>query len=225
MSSATSTIRSGFFEANLKRAGVRNLVSADPRPSEGLHAAFHLARPMERYALFLDDPAPRFHPSPEDHAAAGRFLAGSPGPLAALHPGSGGARKNWPLDRWAQIARALPGYRWIITGGEADGMLPEQLADLLPRDRCRVARGLPLPVLGALFARCELYLGNDSGISHLAAAAGAPCVLVFGPTDPAIWAPRNAGVCVASAPDGELERLEPDVVIAAIRGLGVGGFT
>ncbi len=208
----------GIFAANLRRAGVKNLVTLDPRPGEGLHAAFHLARPMENYALFLDDPGPRIHPTAEDQEAAGRFLEGLTAPFVAVHPGSGGARKNWPVDRWVRVAEGVPGVTWIVTGGEADGDLPERLASGLPGERVRVARDLPLPLLGALFSRCSLFLGNDSGISHLAAAAGIPCLLVFGPTDPAVWAPRNAGVRVIEAPGGNLDDLDPAAVIAALPG-------
>lgn len=208
----------GIFEANLRRAGVRNLVTLDPRPAEGLHAAFHLARPMEKYALFLEDPAARLFPTAADHEAAARFLDGLQAPWVAIHPGSGGARKNWPADRWARVAETVPNASWVVTGGEADGDLPESLAARLPAGRVRVARDLPLPVLAAVFSRCTLYLGNDSGISHLAAAAGAPCVLVFGPTDPAVWAPRNPGVRVVAAPGGDLAALEVASVVGALPG-------
>jgi len=207
----------GIFEANLRRAGVHNLASIDPRPSEGLHAAVHLARPMERYALFLEEPAARIHPSAADRAAVAAVVAGSERPFAAIHPGSGGTRKNWPLDRWIEVIRALPGWNWLATGGEADGDLPERLATAFSDGRVRVVRDLPLPVLGAVLERAAFYLGNDSGISHLAAAAGIPCLLAFGPTDPAIWAPRNRGVRIVSAPDGNLERLAVETVAAAAR--------
>jgi len=57
-----------------------------------------------------------------------------------------------------------------------------------------------------------IFLGHDSGISHLAAAAGANCILLFGPTDPAVWAPQNDNARVIRAPDGDLRRLDVDLV-------------
>ena len=64
------------------------------------------------------------------------------------------------------------------------------------RASLKVADDLPLPGLAAALARGRLFLGHDSGVSHLAAALGTPCVLLFGPTDPAVWAPPGAHVRV-----------------------------
>ena len=61
-----------------------------------------------------------------------------------------------------------------------------------------------------------ILVGHDSGISHLAAAAGAKCILLFGPTDPAVWAPLNENAQVIHAPEGDLERLDVDLVRAAL---------
>ena len=74
-------------------------------------------------------------------------------------------------------------------------------------------RILDLYELGCWLARARLYIGNDSGISHLAAAVGTPTIVLFGPTDPAIWAPRGSRVL---AP---LEAIEPADVIAAVESL------
>jgi ADP-heptose:LPS heptosyltransferase len=62
-------------------------------------------------------------------------------------------------------------------------------------------------------------MGHDSGISHLAAAAGAPCVLLFGPTDPAVWAPANPGVRVITSQTGRVEDIALDSVCAMIDSL------
>jgi heptosyltransferase-2 len=80
-----------------------------------------------------------------------------------------------------------------------------------------VARHLPLPQLAAVLERCRLFLGHDSGISHLAAATGAPCLLLFGPTDPAVWAPPNPGVHVLTGRDDDLALLELEMVVAEAR--------
>ena len=67
-----------------------------------------------------------------------------------------------------------------------------------------------------MLARCALFLGHDSGISHLAAAVGTRCVLLFGPTDPEIWAPGNANVSVVEAANGDLSELSVEDVCERI---------
>jgi heptosyltransferase-2 len=200
---------SGFFEANLRRAGVKNFLPAYARIDDTAHAAVQLARPLERLALYLESHAAVVHPSAGDRAAVRRFF-GEDRPLIAIHPGSGSPRKNWPAENWLALGRALldrtPPPRLLLIGGEADRATLDALEASWP-DPPLVARDLPLPHLAALLERCALFLGHDSGISHLAAAVGTPCVLLFGPTDPAIWAPANPQVAIIEAPDGDLGQL------------------
>ena len=73
-----------------------------------------------------------------------------------------------------------------------------------------------LPHLAAVLEH-TLFIGHDSGISHLAAAAGANCVLLFGPTDPAVWSPANENVRVLQAPKGEMSRLKFKTVCDALK--------
>ena len=213
----------GFFAANLRRAGVKNLLPAYAKLDDSAHAAHQLARPLQSLALYLEDHAATVHPSPEDRAFADAFLGSDAAPLIALHPGSGSPRKNWPLENW----RALGGWlltrqsppRLLLIGGEADHAQLEALAIAWRGQPVILARDLPLPHLAALLARCRLYLGHDTGISHLAAAAGSPSLLLFGPTDPAIWAPANPHVTVLTAPGGDLALLTPERVQAGITAL------
>ena len=217
----------GFFEANLRRAGVKHFLAAYTKivgsESGGVHASRQLARPLERMALFLEaEPAaaqPRFHPSADDRAFASVFLANAGRPVLAVHPGSGGAHKLWPLEHWSRLLAAIrrgPGApRILLAGGEADA---ERLATLrTPEDL--IAWNLPLPHLGAVFERCGAFLGHDSGISHLAAAAETPSVLLFGPTDPSIWAPPGDRVRIVRATGcetGDLAQLTPAAVLDAL---------
>ena len=181
-----------IFEANLRRCGVKNLIVGSPKIDDSGHAACQLARPLQSLALYLEDPGPTLHPAPEDREFASAFLGGVRGPLVAIHPGSGGERKNWPLERWVALCKWLgslePAPSLLLIGGEADRRSFRSLAG---RARGPVARDLPLHQLAALAERSSLFLGHDSGISHLAAAAQARCVLLFGPTDPEYGRPRT----------------------------------
>jgi len=109
-----------------------------------------------------------------------------------IHPGSGAARKNWPITRFIELANLLEqqGHRvtWCTGPAEEELALPAGVSKL----RCD-----SLVELGAQLATAALYVGNDSGITHLAAAVGCPTVAIFGPTDPSLWAPRGEHVWVA----------------------------
>jgi heptosyltransferase-2 len=209
-----------FFENNLRRAGVKNFLPAYARIDDSQHAAQQLARPLERLALFLDDAAAQVHPSTEDQARAQQFLGESTTPVIAIHPGSGSPRKNWPAENWATLGQWLHQHaspaRLMLVGGEADSGQMATVQAALRDTQVLLAQNLPLPQLAALLQRCRLFLGHDSGISHLAAATGAPCVLLFGPTDPAVWAPANRGVKVLNAPSGDLSRLALEDVQRAV---------
>lgn len=210
-----------FFENNLRRAGVKNYLPAYSRIDDSLHAAQQLARPLEKLALFLEDAAAQVHPSEEDRRRAGEFLGTPDLPMIAMHPGSGSPRKNWPAEHWVSLARSLiessPDHRLLLIGGEADDVPLAAVRRALPPDKVVLAHHLPLPVLAAVLERCRGFVGHDSGVSHLAAATGISCVLLFGPTDPAVWAPVNPAVKVVAAPEGDLGRLLPSVVQEAVR--------
>ena len=204
----------GIFRDNLVRAGVKTLIEGPHhvQPGQG-HAALQLARPLERLALFLEDGDWRrpFFPRPAPVAAT---------PVIALHPGSGSERKNWPLERWLEVAAGLRagGWRVVFVTGEAEEARG-QLAQI--PGGWEVWHQRPLPELAGLLGRCAGFLGHDSGMSHLAAACGLPCLLLFGPTDPGVWAPPQAGVRVLRAAQGDMATLRVDEVAdAAVQWLG-----
>jgi len=106
--------------------------------------------------------------------------------FAVIHPFSGSPRKNWPLEKFcamaAELEHTVP-VRWCA--GPDDPPLAEavHIPDLYE--------------LACWLARARLYVGNDSGITHLAAAVGTPVLALFGPTDPDVWAPRGPNVRIA----------------------------
>ncbi|MCE5335742.1 MAG: glycosyltransferase family 9 protein [Desulfobacteraceae bacterium] len=110
-----------------------------------------------------------------------------------LHPGSGGRRKIWPLQNWRSLAGWMRGNipePVLLSVGPADECLDDFARDM-SRAGIPVLRGLTLLQTAALLAKSSLYIGSDSGVSHLAASVGAPTVAVFGPTDPNVWGPRG----------------------------------
>ena len=123
----------------------------------------------------------------------------APSDFAVIHPFSGSARKNWPLGRFRELAgRLAVPVQWCAG--------PEEQLD----DAVRIA---DLYELACWLARAKIYIGNDSGITHLAAAAGVRVAAIFGSTDPAVWAPRGDRVRVIS---GNLEDITVEQVMAIV---------
>jgi ADP-heptose:LPS heptosyltransferase len=118
--------------------------------------------------------------------------------ILTLAPGSGAAEKNWPIHFYRAVAEwwrhSMQGAAVLLSGPveEARGGF-----DVLS-DCCETARNLDLAQVAALLARSDLYLGNDSGITHLAAAVGVRTVALFGPSDALEWAPPGKRVTVLS---------------------------
>ncbi|MES2708030.1 MAG: glycosyltransferase family 9 protein [Verrucomicrobiota bacterium] len=155
---------------------------------------------------------------PSGNAESGMEMEAGAG-LLALHPGSGSPRKNWPFARWIEVMTAIqkirPATRWLVVTGEVEQeRLPAMRAALdaagLPWES---AHALDLISLTERLRPCAALLGHDSGVSHLASACGLPCFLLFGPTDPAIWAPATPRTRILRAADGDLNTLSTADVI------------
>ena len=111
------------------------------------------------------------------------------GGFAVIHPFSGSPRKNWPLENYRELARRLPvPVRWCAGPEEA-------LEDAVRIDH--------LYELACWLGRARLFIGNDSGIAHLAAAVGTPVVAIFIVSDPRVWGPRGECVRVLQRPQVE----------------------
>jgi heptosyltransferase-2 len=207
----------GIFEANLKRCRIGTFVAGPARLDNREHAAHQLARPLELLCLYLEDLAARIFPSESDRASARKILGHQSCRCIAIHPGSGSETKNWPLATWQELGEGLlaQDHKLIVISGEADEERTRKLEFAWKGKAVQFARNLPLPHLAALLENM-IFLGHDSGISHIAAAVGARCVLLFGPTDPAIWAPANKNVTVLRAPEGKMRLLDVEAVIPAI---------
>jgi ADP-heptose:LPS heptosyltransferase len=112
-------------------------------------------------------------------------------PYAVMQPGSRSAEMRWPAAKFAEVARWLRdahGIVSVVNLGAADAeIVPEVRREM---ESCAVIpEPFSLRALIALAAGSRVFLGNDSGPAHLAAAAGKPCVVIFGPTNPVQWHP------------------------------------
>jgi ADP-heptose:LPS heptosyltransferase len=214
-----------IFEANLRRCGVRKFVRGPARVADGGHAAQQLAAPVRELGIESVDLSAKVFPSAQDEEFARTFVRDLPRPILAIHPGSGSERKNWPVENWIRLGNEWigaaapvleedrsrckePRGSLIVVLGEADEVSRTQLEqEWRGRENVRFAKNLPLPQLAAVLKH-SIFAGHDSGISHLAAAAGASCVLLFGPTNSDVWAPRNETVRVIRAGSGVVKEID-----------------
>ena len=167
--------------------------------STGVPCTFHSALPPLDYGghaidFFLEQVggAKELLPRIEVDPAAKRGTV-------VIHPFSGGWRKNWPLERYRALAGKLSYAVEWSAGPEEE--LPE------------ATRFDDLYELAKYIAGARLYIGNDSGITHLAAATGVATLALFGPTCPQTWAPRGENVRVL--PSNFIEQLKVDEVLSA----------
>lgn len=132
---------------------------------------------------------------PEDHAAGEALLAGADPPLIGLHPGAREDVKRWTLDGFAVVGRQLRrqcGGTVVLTGGPDERASAVALARSIGPS-CRSLVGeTTMGSLGAVIARLDVLVTNDSGPAHVAYALGTPTVCLFGSTDPAMWGPLDA---------------------------------
>jgi heptosyltransferase III len=202
------------FESNVRRCTRARVVAGRHRPGEdeGIPAAKVFLGALGELGVSDADPVPRLSLSP----------GGRPtNPILAIHPGSGGRCKNWPEDRWGELLPRLAATTradLLLVGGEAEEGRLGRLKRSLPPGIGMLADGLPLVELGRRLAACSGFLGHDSGISHLAAALGVPCVLLWGPSREQVWRPPQPWVRLVHAGEA-LPSLGVSEVLEAVRGL------
>lgn len=140
--------------------------------------------------------------------------AGRPAPLAIIHPFATAPAKTWRADGFLEVAEHLQqsGLPPVFIGGSAD--------DLSPFRAFRAISGAPLAEIKSVLSGASLFVGNDSGPAHMAAALGVPSVVIFGASDPAIWGPWRAVSEVVAAPGG-IARVETAQVLEALTRLRV----
>jgi len=126
--------------------------------------------------------------------------------LAVIHPGSGSAKKRWPLERFLAVMRALQrgGRTGVLVTGEAEeGMEADLRKAIFPPGWRWVARP-PLAELSRLLRSCAVYLGNDSGVTHLAAACGADVIALFRTKFVSAWSPFGKTLVLSADEVGDI---------------------
>lgn len=202
---------------NLEKIGVRNVISFDPLPNikilNSLNLPFnhtinnhmnmidYLLTPIISLGIHENNIVrkPTIYLSDDDRRFAAKFFNenrlrdNNSAKIVTIHPGSGSKRKNWPIEKFVEVAKLLIerfDIKIIVPCGPADKNSVSILKSHI-NSNIHVIRDLPLVKLAAILEHSDCFLGNDSGISHIAAAINLPSVLIFGPTNPNLWAPPS----------------------------------
>jgi len=174
-----------------------------------VHTAEHLASAM----FYLGAPVGEV---PRAKLATNRSLtlAARKGLLATIHPVAATAEKTWPAEGFLAVAEHLrrTGIEPVFVGAAGD--------DLSPFAAYRTLRGAPLGEVKAVLGSSCLFVGNDSGPAHMAAAFGLPVVVIFGNSDAAVWGPWRTAAEIVTAPGG-IVRVSTGQVLDALARLRV----
>ncbi len=204
-----------------------------------IHRVVQLAAMM----LLEPPPAPLIHLAEEERTQA-RGLIPDGGPVLAIGPTANWIGKQWPGERFTQVISRLtePGgvledARVAVFGTSDERKMAETVLKAVPQDRLIDLVGeVDILTAGACLERCALFIGNDSGLMHLAGAVGSPVVGLFGPSREALYAPwGETGIAVrgplsyediASTPGFDLagpvtymSDLDPNTVLSAAEDL------
>jgi heptosyltransferase III len=190
-----STLRS--FDSIVSWYGANRPEFRDALMSLGVACHFHPALPDKNSCEHVTDFFSRQVGASQGLLPRIKVEPCAPRDAIVIHPFSGSPRKNWPLHLYRELATRLP-FRTDWTAGPE-----EELSEAV-----RFAR---LAELGSWIQGARLYIGNDSGITHLAAAVGVPTLALIGCSSPRNWAPRGNNVTVLETPS--LEMLDVETVI------------
>jgi ADP-heptose:LPS heptosyltransferase len=217
-----------FGRSNLSRlseklqlAGAQRIVAIPSFPSQGsrLHVRDFLHEAMEAQGFGVKDLTFPLTLPPEILEWGRHFLEEKGmerlSKVLAIHPGSGSSEKNWPLDRFWQLgewAKERCRVLWILGPAEIEN---SEVSTRFKKPNVWVADQVPLLNLAGILKGCSAYLGNDSGITHLASSLGIPTVALFGPTDPSVWGPKGSAVKIVYNKGG-MEEIHPVEAMEAI---------
>ncbi len=198
------------FGPQLRRAVAGPVLLWDPRPPADFrgHIVDHLLSPLRPWGLPASDRVPHIALRPGDYGYVDALAAA---PEVVIHLGSGAPAKCWPVANFHALASALQKRGWHTA----------LLYGPVERERQLTIGDLPtlhppdLRSLAGLLAKAALFIGNDSGPGHIAAAVGTPTLTLFGPTDPRLWAPCGKRSQVLQAPVADIAAIPTAAAIDA----------
>jgi len=198
--------RDETYRRRLRALAPRAVVAA-PVPDDDTPVWRHLLGTLAGWDLAIPE---RVEPLRAPPLPTGEVAADAGRPRLVVHPGSGGDWKRWPVERFAEVIRGLrhrSAIDVLVHQGPADAEPAQRLLTLLEGD-ATVLLQPDLPRLAAVLGAARAYLGGDSGVSHLAAAVGAPSVVLFSPATYRRWTPWSptAVPVELQGVDGDVER-------------------
>jgi len=199
--------RDETYRRRLRALAPRALV-APPVPDDDTPVWRHLLGTLAGWDLAIPE---RVEPLRAPPLPAGDAAADAGRPRLVVHPGSGGDWKRWPAERFAEVIRALRrrrAFEVLVHQGPADAEPAQRLLTLLEGDAAVLLQP-ELTRLAAVLGAARAYLGGDSGVSHLAAAVGAPSVVLFPSATYRRWTPWSP-----TAIPVELQGVDGDVARA-----------
>jgi ADP-heptose:LPS heptosyltransferase len=206
-----SRLRAGF--AHFRYQAIYNVRIPRAQQILGIERKIHTAEHLASAMFYLG--AARVE-IPRANLFAGRPVAQAVRePYAVIHPVASAENKTWPAERFREIADRLKNsldLEPVFVGGPGE--------DLSAFRAWRMISGAPLSEIKSLMASASLFLGNDSGPAHMAAAFGLPVVVLFGTSDPVIWGPWRTPAEVLTGASG-ISSVSVQQVAAALERLRV----
>lgn len=199
----------GFFQMNVSKVSAAQFIAGRARPDEGgtFHASETFLKPLERLAIFDADAVPRL-------TFPQRIATGA---TIAIHPNPEAGPRAWPESKWRNLALAIvakTSYRVTLVGDESQARVLQRIAADLPSNRATILSSGALPELANQLGACQAFVGHDSGVTHLAAALGIPCVTIWGNSNAALWQPRGENVTVLKNRVGAVGVTQEEVLSA-----------
>lgn len=224
----------GTVQHNLRCLGAEPIILARGRPDPSIteHMAVTLARGLEPLGLMIPlaheglslcmPYLPTANSDMSKVTELWQSLNIGRRRVAAFHVGSGGAAKRWPPQSFAWLAEESARHGLVpvlIAGPQDEDSTQAVIAACSAIPHPPVVNDLSLGQLSALLQRVAAYTGNDSGVTHLAALAGAPTLALFGPTNPAYWAPLGRQVHILRSPTGQMADISKTAAWEALQAL------
>ena len=195
-------------------------VGLKKKRKENMHAVEHHFTALSGLDPKLSIPDTKLWLSADAHTSIEKFLAPSaPIPVLALAPGANWPGKVWPHQAFAKLVRLLANdfKEVLLLGGPDDFELAKSISDRSPIPTKNLCGKTTLTETAACLSRATAFVGNDSGVGHMAAALGIPTMTLFGEGDPQRYRPWGDKAGIVLAPNKNLGALSPEKVVQALK--------